>query len=83
MSNVLYPTTNLKSIENIKFTQGEGIYLFDDKGKKYIDGMAGLWCSALGHGNEELIDAINESQLDELIGTLKKSLSQVIQERSK
>ena len=60
MSNVLYLTTNLTSTESIKFAKGEGIYLFDDKGKKYLDRMAGLSCPTLGYGNEELIDAINE-----------------------
>src|SRR4029077_5860827 len=37
--------------------RGQGIHVYDSKGKAYIDGMAGLWCTALGHGNEELIEA--------------------------
>ena len=37
--------------------RGEGIYVYDSDGKPYIEGMAGLWCTALGYGNEELIEA--------------------------
>jgi 4-aminobutyrate--pyruvate transaminase len=37
--------------------RGKGVFLYDTQGKAYIDGMAGLWCTALGHGNEELIEA--------------------------
>ena len=38
-------------------TRGEGIYVYDDQGNRYIEGLAGLWCTALGYGNEELIEA--------------------------
>jgi len=37
--------------------RGEGIYVYDSDGRPYIEGMAGLWCTALGYGNEELIEA--------------------------
>ncbi|HEX4408249.1 MAG TPA: aminotransferase [Xanthobacteraceae bacterium] len=37
--------------------RGQGIYVYDSDGKPYIEGMAGLWCTALGYGNEELIEA--------------------------
>ena len=37
--------------------RGQGVYIYDSNGKPYIDGMAGLWCTALGHGNEELVEA--------------------------
>ena len=29
-------------------------YLTDNHGKQYLEGMAGLWCTAIGYGNEEL-----------------------------
>jgi 4-aminobutyrate--pyruvate transaminase len=35
----------------------EGIRVFDNQGREYIEGMAGLWCAALGHGDAELIAA--------------------------
>ena len=37
--------------------RGRGIYVYDTDGKPYIEGMAGLWCTALGYGNEELVEA--------------------------
>lgn len=37
--------------------RGEGAYLWDAKGKKYLDGLAGLFVSQLGHGRTELADA--------------------------
>jgi len=39
-------------------TRGEGFHVFDSDGKKYIDGLAGIWCVNIGHGNTEMVDAI-------------------------
>ena len=35
----------------------EGVYMYDNHGKQYLEGLAGLWCTALGYGNEELAQA--------------------------
>ncbi len=59
MSSVIYPVTNLKAIEQINIVRGKGVYVFDQDGNKYLEGLSGLWCSALGYGNEEMIAAIN------------------------
>lgn len=40
--------------------KAEGIYLFDKKGNKIIDGAAGAAVVCLGHGNERIINALNE-----------------------
>ena len=41
----------------------EGIYVYDIQGNKYIEGLAGLWCNALGFGNESLVEtAANQMQ---------------------
>jgi len=37
--------------------RGEGPYVYDDHGKRYLDGLAGLFTSQLGHGRRELADA--------------------------
>lgn len=37
--------------------RGEGAYLFDSHGKRYLDGLAGLFVSQLGHGRTELAEA--------------------------
>ena len=40
--------------------EGEGIYLSDTHGQKYIDAMSGLWVVAVGHGRTELADVARE-----------------------
>ena len=37
--------------------KGEGAYLYDAQGKRYLDGLAGLFVSQLGHGRTELAEA--------------------------
>jgi 4-aminobutyrate--pyruvate transaminase len=56
MTNILYPTTNLTATEQLLIERGEGAYVYDNNGKQYLEGMAGLWCTALGYGNEEVIE---------------------------
>ncbi|WP_156752403.1 aminotransferase class III-fold pyridoxal phosphate-dependent enzyme, partial [Mycobacterium sp. ACS1612] len=38
-------------------TRGEGVYIYDDKGKSYIDGLSGLFVVQVGHGRKELAEA--------------------------
>ena len=59
-THLIYPTTNFKAIEQISLERGEGCYVWDDQGNKYLEGMAGLWCTALGYGNQEIIQAATE-----------------------
>jgi adenosylmethionine-8-amino-7-oxononanoate aminotransferase len=40
--------------------RGEGPYLYDDRGRRYLDGLAGLFVSQLGHGREELAEVARE-----------------------
>jgi len=40
--------------------RAEGIYVWDTNGKRYIEGLAGLWCTGLGYGNQELVEAARE-----------------------
>ena len=53
----LHPYTNFKKHEEsgpLTIVRGRGIYVTDDDGKEYIEGMAGLWSAALGFINERL-----------------------------
>ena len=59
-THLIYPTTNFKAIEQISLERGEGCYVWDTQGNKYLEGMAGLWCTALGYGNQEIIQAATE-----------------------
>lgn len=51
---------------SITFVKGEGMYLYDDTGKKYLDMGAGIAVSALGYSNEEYKQGLKE-QIDKLI----------------
>ncbi|HLN08425.1 MAG TPA: aminotransferase class III-fold pyridoxal phosphate-dependent enzyme, partial [Xanthobacteraceae bacterium] len=60
IETVVHPYTNLATLRDtgsLVLERGQGIYVYDSDGKAYIEGMAGLWCTALGYGNEELVEA--------------------------
>lgn len=40
------------------FVKGEGVWVEDAKGKKYLDSMGGLWYKAAGYGRKEIADAV-------------------------
>ena len=42
----------------LEIAKAEGIYLYDTSGKKYIDLVSGVSVSNLGHGNPQVIEAI-------------------------
>ena len=49
---VIHPYTNLathRDIGPLIIERGEGVYVYDHLGRRYIEGMAGLWCTALGY----------------------------------
>ncbi|MCP3748514.1 aspartate aminotransferase family protein [Pseudomonas sp. SBB6] len=46
-------------------TKAEGVHLWDSEGNKILDGMAGLWCVAVGYGREELVE-VAAKQMREL-----------------
>ncbi len=50
------------------FTHGEGIYLYDEQGKRYVDALAGIGVNALGHAHPAVTQAICK-QAGELIHT--------------
>lgn len=52
-NNVFYRNQNWRYPKIVK---GEGIYLFDDNGNKYIDGCSGSVVANIGHGNKEVAD---------------------------
>lgn len=46
-------------------THAKGVYLWDSEGNQILDGMAGLWCVAIGYGRDELAEAASK-QMREL-----------------
>ena len=60
IETVVHPYTNLALLREtgpLVIERGQGVFVYDSEGKAYIEGMAGLWCTALGYGNEELVEA--------------------------
>jgi predicted acetylornithine/succinylornithine family transaminase len=51
------------------FVRGEGVYLFDDAGKRYLDFVAGIAVTALGHADAGVMNAMQEAMATGLIHT--------------
>jgi 4-aminobutyrate--pyruvate transaminase len=60
IETVIHPYTNLhrhREIGPLVLEEGKGVYVFDSDGKRYIEGLSGLWCTSLGYGNLEVVEA--------------------------
>lgn len=60
IATLIHPYTNLKTHEKdgpLVVARGEGIYIYDDGGRQYLEGLAGLWCTSLGFSESRLVDA--------------------------
>jgi 4-aminobutyrate---pyruvate transaminase len=60
VETLVHPYTNLAAFRDtgpLVIERAKGVCVYDTDGKEYIEGMAGLWCTALGYGNEELVEA--------------------------
>ena len=66
VETLIHPYTQLASFREtgpLILERGEGVWVFDTEGKGYIEGMAGLWCTALGYSNRELVEAAREQMM--------------------
>jgi putrescine---pyruvate transaminase len=57
----LHPWTHFDSFKkdgSLVMGRGEGAYVYDISGKRYLDGIGGLWCVNMGYGREEIIQAM-------------------------
>jgi len=64
----LAPFSDFKQLKEVGpriITHAKCVYLWDSEGHKLLDGMAGLWCVAIGYGRDELADAASK-QMREL-----------------
>ena len=60
VANVLHPYTDLVAHQTagpMIISRGEGVRVWDEAGKGYIESVAGLWCASLGFSNERLANA--------------------------
>ena len=51
---------NTYSRQPVTFTRGEGVWLWDESGKRYLDALAGVAVNGLGHAHPDLVAAIAE-----------------------
>jgi len=68
IQSVIHPYTNLdrhQQVGPVVLERGKGIHVWDTDGKEYIEGVAGLWCTSLGYGEQELVKAAAE-QMEKL-----------------
>jgi 4-aminobutyrate--pyruvate transaminase len=66
VETLIHPYTQLASFREtgpLILERGEGVWVYDTEGKGYIEGMAGLWCTALGYSNRELVEAAREQMM--------------------
>jgi adenosylmethionine-8-amino-7-oxononanoate aminotransferase len=61
-NKIFHPYTPFSAIEKgfPNMVRGEGIYLFDDQGNKYVDIVSSWWACALGHSHPKVVKAIQE-----------------------
>src|SRR3954453_5102193 len=60
VATVLHPQTNFRLHEKegaFAVAAGHGVYITDENGKDYIEGLAGLWCTSLGFSEKRLVQA--------------------------
>jgi adenosylmethionine-8-amino-7-oxononanoate aminotransferase len=60
-AHLIHPVTSPREMEAggaRVVVEGKGWWITDDRGRRLIDGFAGLWCVAVGHGRPEIIDAV-------------------------
>lgn len=67
--HLVHPFTDLNFMEQSERTvivRAKGNYVYDEAGTRYLDGLGGMWCSNIGHGRDEMADAIADQirQLD-------------------
>lgn len=63
-----HPFTDHKTLgldERRVITRADGVWLWDSDGNRIMDGMAGLWCVNVGHGRQEIVEAVR-AQMSEL-----------------
>lgn len=63
VAHVVHPYSNLAAHATrgpTVITRGDGCYVYDEHGKRYLEGMAGLWCASLGFSEKRLVQAATD-----------------------
>jgi adenosylmethionine-8-amino-7-oxononanoate aminotransferase len=62
-----HPFADMSAVRasELVIARGDGAYVWDEDGNRYLDGTASLWCVNVGHGREEIVEAV-AAQMREL-----------------
>jgi len=62
MSSFWQPFAEMSKIQHAPFIvdRGEGVYVYDEAGRQYLDAAASLWYMNVGYGRDEIVDAMAE-----------------------
>jgi adenosylmethionine-8-amino-7-oxononanoate aminotransferase len=62
MSSFWQPFAEMSKVQHGPFIvdRGEGVYVYDEAGRQYLDAAASLWYMNVGYGRDEIIDAMDE-----------------------
>ncbi len=60
-----HPFADMGTVRHRELTivRGEGVWVWDDHGRRYLDAFASLWYANVGHGRREIADAVHEQML--------------------
>lgn len=72
--HVWHAFTQMQEYEPLLIESGQGAWLFDTEGRRYLDGSASMWCNLHGHRHPRL-DAAIRGQLDRVAHTTNLGLS--------
>lgn len=63
LNSIWHPFDQAKHTSIIPIVRGEGAYVFDEEGKRYIDGFSSWWVNLHGHANVELAQTVYEQAM--------------------
>ena len=61
-----HPFANMASVKSaqLTITRAEDVWVWDENGRKYLDGTASLWYTNVGHGRREIADAVHAQMVE-------------------
>jgi putrescine---pyruvate transaminase len=64
--HLLHPYTDFATFKkdgSQVIAEADGMHVVVEAGRRYLDGIAGLWCVNIGHGRREMAEAISDQVL--------------------
>ena len=60
MTSLWHPFADMSAVDGTELVlaRGEGVFVWDEEGRRYLDGAASLWYANVGHGRKEIAEAV-------------------------